>query len=242
MFRANGSTVKFEGFTVLYREGKDEEPSESEEEPRLPVVKPGEGLELLGLEDRQHFTQPPPRYSESSLIKELEEKGIGRPSTYAVIISTIQLRGYVYREKGRFKPSALGELITELLIESFPEVLDLQFTAEMEEKLDRIEEGEADWVETLREFYGPFSRALERATVEMRTVRGVVEEVGRNCPKCGKALVIRFGIRGRFIACTGFPDCRHTESLPPEQVEGENKQEAEIKEEKGGNDALDISD
>ncbi|MBI2058564.1 MAG: type I DNA topoisomerase [Nitrospirae bacterium] len=243
VFRANGSTVKFEGFTVLYREGKDEEAPDSEEDPRLPTVKVGETLDLLGLEDRQHFTQPPPRYSESSLIKELEEKGIGRPSTYAVIISTIQLRGYVYKDKGRFKPSALGELITELLIESFPEVLDLQFTAEMEEKLDKIEEGEADWVETLREFYGPFSRALDRAAVEMRTVRGVVEEVGRNCPdpKCGKPLVIRFGVRGRFVACTGFPDCRHTESLPVEPAEGENKQEGALTEEKGGNDGLDIS-
>lgn len=240
LFRANGSTVKFDGFTAVYREGQDEDP-QSDDEPRLPEVRAGESLDLLGLEEKQHFTQPPPRFSESSLIKELEDKGIGRPSTYAVIISTIQNRGYVYRDRGRFMPSALGELITDLLIESFPDVLDVQFTAEMENKLDRIEEGEADWVETLREFYARFAVDLEKAAVEMRTVRGVVEHTGKDCPKCSQPLVIRFGIRGRFIACSGFPNCRHTESLPVEETEDKRNPEGESSKEKGGTDVVDLS-
>ncbi|MBI2890436.1 MAG: type I DNA topoisomerase [Nitrospirae bacterium] len=240
LFRATGSTLKFDGFMTLYRESQDEDET-SEDETDLPAVRAGEPLTLTELEERQHFTQPPPRYSESSLIKELEDKGIGRPSTYAMIISTIQNRGYVYKLRGRFIPSPLGELITDMLTASFPEVLDVQFTAEMEEQLDRIEEGEADWVQTLETFYRRFEKALERAAVEMKTVRGVVEKVGRACPKCTKDLVFRFGPRGRFIACSGFPECRHTESLPPEATEAKPPEGSDVKEEKGGSDVVGVS-
>ena len=173
LFRATGSVIKFQGFTIVYMEGKEEEEEakEKEEEKRLPDLSEGEDLKLIALEGKQHFTQPPPRFTESALVKELEERGIGRPSTYATILSTIQDREYVIKEKNRLKPTLLGCAITDLLIEGFPEVMDVQFTAEMEEKLDEVEEGSVNWVELLNGFYKGFGKRLEQAEVSMRSLR-----------------------------------------------------------------------
>ena len=173
LFRATGSVIKFPGFTIVYMEGKEEEEEakEKEEEKRLPDLSEGEDLKLIALEGKQHFTQPPPRFTESALVKELEERGIGRPSTYATILSTIQDREYVIKEKNRLKPTLLGCAITDLLIEGFPEVMDVQFTAEMEEKLDEVEEGSVNWVELLNGFYKGFGKRLEQAEVSMRSLR-----------------------------------------------------------------------
>ncbi len=209
-FQANGSTVKFPGFTAVYVEGRDEE---EEKEERLPVLKKGEPLKLLNLDPKQHFTQPPPRYTEASLVKELEEKGIGRPSTYAAILSTVQDRGYVIKEKGRLKPTELGFLVTDMLVESFPEILDVGFTAHMEEELDRIEEGERDWQTALKEFYGPFSERLKKAGSGMKNVKQEETPTDVVCAKCGKPMVIKWGRKGKFLACTGFPECKNTQDF-----------------------------
>lgn len=212
LFRVSGSNLKFNGFLVIYEEARDEDSTPDEDEGRdLPDLTGGEILSLLQLIPEQHWTQPPPRFSEASLVKTLEDYGIGRPSTYAPIISTIQHRGYVTRDQNkRLLPTETGELVNDLLVEYFPNVLDTSFTAQMEEELDEIAEGDKAWVPVIREFYEPFEQRLEYAQENMPEVR-TEEEVGRNCPKCDHPLIVRWGRYGKFIGCSNYPDCRHTE-------------------------------
>lgn len=215
LFRATGSVIKFPGFTIVYMEGKEEEEEakEKEEEKRLPDLSEGEDLKLIALEGKQHFTQPPPRFTESALVKELEERGIGRPSTYATILSTIQDREYVIKEKNRLKPTLLGCAITDLLIEGFPEVMDVQFTAEMEEKLDEVEEGNVNWVDLLNGFYKEFGKRLEKAEVSMRSLRreGMPTEI--DCEQCGAQMIIKWGRRGEFLSCSKYPECKNAKQF-----------------------------
>jgi DNA topoisomerase-1 len=217
LFRATGSVVKFPGFMIVYTEGKDEaEVPEADEEGKraLPPLTIGELLDLLGLYPEQHFTQPPPRYTEATLIRALEEQGIGRPSTYAPILSTIQDRGYVERLEGRrLKPTEIGFLVNDLLVKHFPEIVDVGFTAHMEEDLDRIASGEAEWVPVLRDFFSPFSETLTAAEKNMEKVTIPVEETDEVCEKCGAPMVIKRGRYGRFVACSAFPKCRNARSI-----------------------------
>ena len=208
-FRATGSRVKFPGFLRVYLEGRDN----GEEEPAegwLPELQQGERLRLLGLDPAQHFTQPPPRYTEATLVRALEERGIGRPSTYAPIIETIKHRGYVELEDRRLYPTDLGILVNTLLVEHFPDVLDVEFTAHMEADLDRVEEGAEDWVGVVRAFYGPFAEVLHKAEQNIEEVEMAPEEIGEPCPQCGRPLVKRRGRYGEFIACSGYPACSYT--------------------------------
>jgi DNA topoisomerase-1 len=215
LLRASGSTVKFPGFMIVYEEAKDEDraPEEEEENARIPAgIAEGQLQRLVRLLPEQHFTQPPPRYTEASLVRTLEEYGIGRPSTYAPILSTIQARGYVVREAKRLTPTETGILVNDLITEHFPGVVDYGFTAKMEEDLDRIAAGERDWVESMREFYGPFAEQVALAEKEMPEMKTGPEPIGRACPDCGHELVIRWGRYGKFISCSNFPECRHTEA------------------------------
>lgn len=205
VFRATGSHLKFPGFYAVWPREEDER--------TLPVLSAHEVLDLHELKPEQHFTQPPPRYSEASLIKELEEQGIGRPSTYVPIISTIQERGYVDQEQRRFVPTWLGYTVNEVLNKHFPEIVDVGFTAEMERKLDDVEEGRQSWKEFLRSFYDDFKATMEKAEVEMDRVQKPVEEIDERCPECERNLVIRTGRFGRFISCSGFPECRYRRSF-----------------------------
>ncbi len=174
----------------------------------------GEQLDCRGLDPIQHFTQPPPRYTEATLVKELEERGIGRPSTYAAILSVIQNRDYVVKAEGKFKPTELGEIVVDLLVESFPRILDPGFTAQMETRLDEIEEGTADWLKSMHEFYGAFTRWLEQAKEKMKNVKAMEEPTDQVCEKCGRAMVIKWGRFGKFLACSGYPECKSTKELP----------------------------
>ncbi len=217
-FRANGLVTKLAGFTALYREAKEEGETPEEEEEKesaLPAgLEPGMKMDLKELKPAQHFTQPPPRFSDASLVKAMEEDGIGRPSTYAPTISTILDRGYVERREGRFAPTDLGKLVNELLLGHFSDVIDVQFTAQMEEKLDEVEQGLVEWHEALRAFHGPFQADLEKAKTEMRDVKSEMEEMTDiKCEKCGKPMMIRWGRHGRFLACTGYPECRNAKSF-----------------------------
>ncbi len=213
LLRASGSSVKFPGFLVVYEEAKDEDAQE-EENVRIPAeISEGQIQILQRLIPEQHFTQPPPRYTEASLVQTLEENGIGRPSTYAPILSTIQQRGYVERIDRRLVPTETGILVSDLLVQHFPDIMNVGFTAQMEENLDRIAGGEVDWVQVLREFYEPFSQKVIKAQQEMPQSRSEPEKVGRTCPKCGHDLVIRYGRYGKFISCSNFPNCRYTEPL-----------------------------
>ena len=218
LFRATGTVVRFQGFMRVYTEGRDEEAPAADElldeqERRLPLLEQGERLVVHRLTPKQHFTQPPPRYTEATLVKALEEKGIGRPSTYATILSTIQERGYVKKVEKKFHPTELGLLVNDLLVEHFPKVLNVAFTAKMEEELDKIEEGQLPWVRAVEDFYGPFSDSLDKARVRMRNVK--VEEIPTDlaCEKCGKPMVIKWGRHGQFLACSGFPECRNTKEF-----------------------------
>ena len=210
-FRATGSTIKFPGFMILYIENTDN--NEAKEEGILPDLIEGEPLNVKALTPNQHFTQPPARYSEAMLVKTLEELGIGRPSTYAQIIDTIRRRGYVLVEDKRFTPTELGCIVVDLLKEHFPNIIDVEFTAQMEEQLDRIGEGGADWVELLGEFWEPFYTDLKKAEVHMEEVEIADEESDEICEKCGRNMVIKQGRYGRFLACPGFPECRNTKPL-----------------------------
>lgn len=212
LFRATGSTLRFPGFLIVYEEAKDED-TQQEEEPaqQIPPLEVGEVLDLVRLIPEQHFTQPPPRYTEATLVRALEEYGIGRPSTYAPILATIQQRGYVRREGRRLVPTELGFLVNDLLVEHFPEVMDYEFTAQMEEQLDEIAAGRREWVPVIREFYIPFARQLEEAERRIEKVEVESTEVGRNCPECGAPLTVRWGRYGKFIGCSRFPECRYTE-------------------------------
>jgi DNA topoisomerase-1 len=214
LLRVSGSTVKFPGFLIVYEEAKDEDqaPAEEEEEARIPAgIAENQAQKLLRLIPEQHFTQPPPRYTEATLVRALEENGIGRPSTYAPTMATLQERGYVTRDAKRLIPTETGILVNDLISEHFPNIVDLGFTAHMEENLDRIAAGEQSWVETMREFYVPFADQVKLAEEKMPEMKTGPEPIGRQCPDCGKELVIRWGRYGKFIACMGFPDCRHTE-------------------------------
>jgi DNA topoisomerase-1 len=208
--RATGQVMHFAGYLAIYAETQDEGSADDETAGSLPDVHEGEGLRLLSSLPEQHFTQPPPRFSEASLVRELEEKGIGRPSTYATILSTIQDRGYVEKKEGRLGPTELGVVVNGLLVKSFPEIVSSDFTAQMEEQLDQVEEGAVDWVKLLRDFYGPFEQDLARAKVEMRDLKREEEPTLEVCEKCGKPMVIKWGRNGYFLACSGFPDCRNT--------------------------------
>ncbi|MSQ24131.1 MAG: type I DNA topoisomerase [Chloroflexi bacterium] len=210
-FRAAGSVIAFQGFLSLNQESRDEDAAATDEDRKpLPELASGELLDFVKLEPEQHFTQPPPRFSEASLVRVLEEKGIGRPSTYAPIIATIRARGYVTVAERRLEPTELGTLVTGLLVTYFPGIVDIDFTAGLEERLDDIAEGRKEMVPVLREFYGPFAGALAAADLEMEHVQAPIELVGEDCEKCGKPLWVKWGRFGKFIACSGFPDCRNT--------------------------------
>jgi DNA topoisomerase-1 len=228
LFRATGSVLKFEGFLKVYQEGKDQIDEDDEElKHRLPAVSEGETLRFRAIRPEQHFTEPPPRYNEATLVKRLEADGVGRPSTYASILSTIQEREYVTKEGGRFRPTELGMVVTDLLIESFDDIFDVKYTARMEEELDEIEEGKLDWREAMAEFYGRFARDLEHAEEHMTDIKRMEKPIDEQCPKCGKGLVIKWGRHGSFIACTGYPDCTYTRELPVDlpDVDGANLSE-----------------
>jgi DNA topoisomerase-1 len=214
LFRATGSTLKFEGFLKVYQEGKDAVDEEDEEmKHKLPAVAEGEVLRLKGLRPEQHFTEPPPRYNEATLVKRLEADGVGRPSTYASILSTIQEREYVKKEGGRFLPTELGMVVTDLLLESFDDIFDVKYTARMEEELDDIEEGKIDWRKAMSEFYDRFDKDLKHAEEHMTDIKRMEKPTDLTCEKCGKPLVIKWGKHGSFIACTGYPDCTYTREL-----------------------------
>ncbi|HXI09210.1 MAG TPA: DNA topoisomerase, partial [Thermodesulfobacteriota bacterium] len=198
-----------------YIEGQD---VEEEKEERLPPLKKEEALALLGITPAQHFTQPPPRFTEASLVKELEERGIGRPSTYAAIISTILDREYVVKDKTQLKPTELGFTVTDLLIHSFPEILDVEFTAHMEEELDQIEEGQMDWRRTMTEFYGPFHASLEKARKDMKNLKAEEVPTDIACEKCGRTMVIKWGRKGKFLACSGYPECKNTKDFTTDET------------------------
>jgi DNA topoisomerase-1 len=213
VFSVTGSVQKFPGFMALYVEGEDEERGEDGEKARLPELRQGDRLTLLSLAPEQHFTQPPPRFSEATLVKELEERGIGRPSTYAAILSTIQEKDYVRLEKGRFFPTELGLLVTDLLVENFPHVMDVEFTAQMEDKLDKIEDEKVAWVRVLRQFYGPFSKSVESAKTTMRDVKRGGEMTDISCDVCSNPMVIKWGKMGQFLACSSYPKCKNTKDF-----------------------------
>jgi len=205
-FRANGSQIKFDGFLKIY-DGKIQETI-------LPPLKKNEALDLKELQPNQHFTQPPARYSEASLIKALESEGIGRPSTYAPIISTIQERNYVNKDENRkFLPTEIGFTVNDLLVEHFPEIVDIKFTANIEEDFDKIAEGKITWTKVLKEFYGPFKKNLNQKYEDVTKQKSTPEATDKACPKCGAAIVIRTSRFGRFYACSKFPACRYTASL-----------------------------
>jgi DNA topoisomerase-1 len=209
--RANGQVMRFPGYLAVYAETQEDNASSEEDAAgTLPDIHEGEDLRLLSCLPEQHFTQPPPRYSEASLVRELEEKGIGRPSTYATILSTVQDRGYVEKKEGRLGPTELGVVVNGLLVKSFPEIVSTDFTAQMEEQLDQVEEGAVDWVKLLSDFYGPFESDVARAKVEMRDLKREEEPTEEVCEKCGSKMVIKWGRNGYFLACAGYPECRNT--------------------------------
>lgn len=208
LLRATSSLVKFPGFMALYTEGKDEEGDE-EKPILLPELQVGDRLTLLRLFTEQRFTQPPLRYTEATLIKALEQKGIGRPSTYAPILSTIQERGYVYKENGKLRPDEIGIIVNDILIQHFPTIVDLDFTARMEEELDDIARGERKWVSVLRDFYTPFEELLNQALNNIEKI-SVVKRTQEVCPDCGRVMVIKMGRYGKFLSCSGYPECKGT--------------------------------
>lgn len=214
LLRASGSDVKFAGFLVVYEEARNEDAkTDDDENVRIPAgIEEGQNQELIRLIPEQHFTQPPPRYSEASLVQALEEDGIGRPSTYAPTISTIQQRGYVVREEKRLMPTDIGVQVNDLMLQYFPDIVDYQFTARMEEDLDMVASGQAEWTEVIHEFYHPFAEDLKKAQAEMPVTKSGPEPIGRKCPDDGGELVIRYGRFGKFISCSNFPTCRYTEA------------------------------
>ncbi len=207
LFRATASVMTFPGFTTLYQETAEEE----EKEAKLPPLKQGESLNLVDFDPQQHFTKPPPRYTEASLIKELEVQGIGRPSTYATILSNLQHRDYVLKIRTRLRPTELGMAVSDLLVESFPDIMNPKFTAHLEGNLDRIAEGQASWLEIMREFYDPFAQELKVAKTKMPRIPGV--STGLTCPKCQSELLIRWGKAGEFLGCAAYPDCDFTSDI-----------------------------
>jgi DNA topoisomerase-1 len=224
LFQVKGSVLKFAGFTILYTEGKDTD-DENGNGRMLPKLAEQEILKLLEIKPGQHFTQPPPRFTEAMLVRELEEKGIGRPSTYAAILSTIQDRNYVKLEQGRIHPTDLGIKVNELLIRHFTTIMDVEFTAAMEGQLDRIEEGKLNRIDTLKQFYSPFKKELDDAAKNMPNVKKKGEPTDEVCEKCGSPMVIRWGRNGRFMACSKYPDCKNTKNINGDGAGGQ----AEVK-------------
>lgn len=214
VFRANGSKLKFPGFMKVYVEGTDDQSEEKDK--FLPEMEKGDIVKSDVVDPKQHFTQPPPRYTEARLVKTLEELGIGRPSTYAPTLDTIQKRGYVALENKRFIPTELGEIVLELIMEFFPEILDVEFTAKMEHNLDEIEEGKIEWVKIIDDFYKGFYENLVKAESEMEKVEIKDEEAGEDCELCGNPMVFKMGRYGKFMACSNFPDCRNTKPIVKE--------------------------
>lgn len=226
-FRASGTVVRFDGFMALYTESKDE--IEEDEGGLLPHLKTGETLKQISIKPTQHFTQPPPRYTEATLVKSLEEKGIGRPSTYAAILSTIQDRKYAHKTDGRFTPTELGIVVNDLLVEKFPELIDFDFTAKMEEELDLVEEGRMKWVKVMNDFYTPFSRDLSEATKTLGRIKPADIPTDIMCEKCGMPMVIKWGRHGRFMACSGYPDCKNTRPLEANGTEAKPQEMSDEK-------------
>jgi DNA topoisomerase-1 len=248
-FTVTGMTNLFPGYLALYQEMKEEDKEASSpdsEEPEkedgaLPPLKEGDTLTLQEIIPEQNFTLPPPRFTESSLIKELEKKGIGRPSTYATIVSTIQEKEYVSKKKGRFIPTELGKIVTDILVQTFPEIMNVQFTAMMEDQLDHVEDGSVNWIDLLRNFYSQFEKRLSEAPTQMRNVRGEVKPTDIHCEKCGAKMVIKWGKRGHFLACPNYPECRNTKEFEMDD-EGNivliKKQVTEVKCEKCGSNMI----
>ncbi|WP_423801692.1 type I DNA topoisomerase [Neobacillus sp. SAB-20_R2A] len=214
VFRATGSKIKFPGFMKLYVEGTDDQVEESNK--MLPDLNEGDEVFQKDIEPKQHFTQPPPRYTEARLVKTLEELGIGRPSTYAPTLDTIQKRGYVALDNKRFVPTELGEIVHELMVEFFPEIVNVEFTAKMEQDLDNVEEGKTPWVKIIDEFYQDFEIHLKKAEKEMQEVEIKDEPAGEDCENCGSPMVFKMGRYGKFMACSNFPDCRNTKPIVKE--------------------------
>ncbi|WP_102271469.1 type I DNA topoisomerase [Cytobacillus massiliigabonensis] len=214
LFRATGSKVKFPGFMKVYIEGTDD--TSEEKDKMLPDLQEGDTILKKDIEPKQHFTQPPPRYTEARLVKTLEELGIGRPSTFAPTLDTIQKRGYVALDNKRFVPTELGEIVLELILEFFPDILDVEFTAKMEKDLDHIEEGKVNWVQIIDDFYGDFEKHLKIAEKEMQEVEIKDEPAGEDCEQCGNPMVFKMGRYGKFMACSNFPDCRNTKAIVKE--------------------------
>jgi DNA topoisomerase-1 len=210
IFRATGSVVRFPGFMAVYTAGRDDGDSDELDAGALPPLEQAEGLDLLRLIPEQHFTQPPPRFSEATLVKALEEQGIGRPSTYAPTIATLQARSYVTTEEKKLVPTELGLVVSDLLVEHFPSVFDIGFTSQLEDELDEIASGDRSWVPTMKAFYGPFTETLEKAEKSISRVKLKDEPSGEICEKCGRDMVIKLGRFGKFIACSGFPECRNS--------------------------------
>ncbi len=212
IFKSNGSRISFKGFLVLYEEGKDED-NEEEKESMLPELSEGEKVKPVEIKPSQHFTQPPPRYTEATLVKTLEEKGIGRPSTYAPTISTIISRGYVVKDKKLLLPTELGKIVNKLMEEYFTNIVNINFTASMETQLDAIEEGERQWKELLQDFYNEFGKTVEKAEEQISKIELPVEESDEICEKCGRRMVYKMGRYGKFLACPGFPECRNAKPI-----------------------------
>ena len=210
LLRASSSEIRFPGFTIVYTEGKDEADKEEKKSSSLPRLEEGDELELLGLLPEQHFTQPLPRFTEATLIKMLEQRGIGRPSTYAPILSTIQERDYAIKINGSFQPTELGFVINDLLSQYFSDIVDIEFTAHMEEELDKVANEKKDWVSVVQDFYVPFEKSLKNASTFMEKVKLADELTDEVCPECGKPLIIKVGRYGKFLACSGYPECKYT--------------------------------
>ena len=225
LFRSNGSILKFPGFMKVYVEGQDdvksEKPDTKDSDKILPPLNKGEELKLLEILPEQHFTQPPARYTEAMLVRELEEKGVGRPSTYASIISVIKDRDYIQNEERRLKPVELGFMINDLLVENFPDLMTTEFTAKMEGQLDEVEEGNIEWKKVLQSFYTPFKKDLEEAEKKMKDFKAEVEETDEVCEKCNEPMIIKWGRFGKFMACSGYPDCKNTKDIKKQGSEEE---------------------
>lgn len=213
LFKASGSTIKFAGFMTLYVEGTD---SDEEKSKKLPVLSENQKLKCANIDPQQHFTQPPPRYTEASLVKAMEEDGIGRPSTYAPTIATITARGYVAREKKTLYPTELGYIVTDLMKENFEDIVDIGFTANMEDKIEEVADGRASWKQVIRDFYGPFEKTLKEAEEKIGDIEIKDEESDVVCEKCGRKMVYKQGRFGKFLACPGFPECRNTKAITVE--------------------------
>ena len=226
--RATGSILKFPGFTALYMEGTDDDQDEAEDGRLSDSLTEGAVLKLQETIPEQHFTKPPPRYSEATLVKELEAEAIGRPSTYHSIISILQDRKYAEKDRGRFIPTKLGITVNDVLVQAMPDILNVAFTARMENELDKVEAGDHEWVTVVEDFYKPFSLELTRLEKDRDSIKeGLTVKTGEDCEKCGKPMVIKWGRNGQFQACSGFPDCKNTKPLEEDEAPMETDEKCE---------------